>query len=459
MKIRSNFKLLAALLFAVLASCVSYEREENATVEIDLYNIVQRDTLRIGFVTGAASYFNYGNETVGFDYELAQQLADSLNLTLQALEATDDTELFSMLTSGSIDIAAGNFQLTKELGKKFALAPALADDKLVLVQPLSIHTLTNTIDLANDTITVIRNSMMASRAAQLNKETGYKFTIHYAPDSLSEQDLITQVAKGKIKFTIAREQIAKLHKTHYKNIDVRLAVGFPLRSGWLVRRASVHLQEAINAWRNSADFEITYANLRFKYFRNSFYFLQKKIHIPRGAISPYDAYFKKYALEIDWDWRLVAAIAFHESRFDPTQVSRAGAAGLMQLMPRTAANFGLNRHNIFNPELNIEAAIQYIKMLNLTFRRIENKSERIKFILASYNSGPAHVFDARALAPILEKNPDIWFGNVEYALSKKSNPAFYNHPVVKHGRFRAKETTNFVIKVLNTYEQYKQKKT
>jgi len=130
----------------------------------------------------------------------------------------------------------------------------------------------------------------------------------------------------------------------------------------------------------------------------------------------------------------------------------------MQLMPRTAANFGLTRKTVLNPEKNIEAGVQYIKSLNLSFRKVENKDERIKFILAAYNSGPAHVLDAMALAKKHGKNPQIWFNNVEYFLIKKSEPEFYNDPVVKYGRFRGKETVAYVVNTLETYEKYSSKK-
>jgi len=200
------------------------------------------------------------------------------------------------------------------------------------------------------------------------------------------------------------------------------------------------------------------SNLYHKYWEKSPYFAQLKVKIPRGAISPYDKLFKKYAAQINWDWRLLASLAFHESGFDSTQVSWVGAAGLMQLMPRTAENFGLDKQTVFNPEKNIEAGVQYIKSLNLTFRKVENKDERVKFILAGYNCGPAHVLDAMALAQKYGKNPQIWFGNVEFFLLKKSEPEFYNDKVVKYGYFRGKQTVRYVHNTLETFEKYLRKK-
>ena len=111
-----------------------------------------------------------------------------------------------------------------------------------------------------------------------------------------------------------------------------------------------------------------------------------------------------------------------------------------------------------DPEMNIEASVQYIKSLNLSFRQIQNKEERIKFILAAYNSGPAHILDAMALAKKFGKNPHIWFNQVEYFLLKKDDPDFYNDPVVKYGYYRGKETARYVQNTLSTFEKFQTRK-
>ena len=129
----------------------------------------------------------------------------------------------------------------------------------------------------------------------------------------------------------------------------------------------------------------------------------------------------------------------------------------MQLMPSTAAIFGLDEDNIFNPEKNIEAGVQYIKSLNRMFGKIENQEERKKFILASYNSGPAHILDAMALAEKYGKNPHIWFEHVEYYLSKSNDPDYYNDEVMRYGKFGPSETIRYVRNTLDTYKKYKQR--
>jgi membrane-bound lytic murein transglycosylase F len=233
-----------------------------------------------------------------------------------------------------------------------------------------------------------------------------------------------------------------------------LRIGFLQRNGWLVRQNCDSLINSVQKWSQDEETAMLQSVLFEKYRIRNPFFSAQKLRVPRGAISPYDHYFKKYATEIQWDWRMLASIAFHESRFDSAQISPRGASGLMQLMPRTAANFGLNRQNIFNPGKNIEAGVQYIKSLNLLFRKIENKEERVKFILAAYNSGPAHILDAMALAEKYGRNPHIWFGHVDYYLSKKNEPQYYNDVVVKYGQFRPGYTLKYVKNILNTYQKY-----
>lgn len=458
MYLKNHIRFILIAVVVLLLSCTGKSDTADSSQEVDLETILKTDTLRIGTIAGPVSYFYYRDEMMGFDYEMAQNLADSLKVTLKVVEAKSETELTKMLSNRTIDIAAYNFHQTKALKQQFHFVLALDDSYQVLVQALNFKTFTNTIDIKGVTITVAPGSAFEQRINQLNEETGNNFKIQQAADSLTQEELIEQVATGKIGYTVADIKVARLYKNYYKKLDVRLQVGFYQRNGWLVRKESVNLRKAIDQWGTSPDNELLISNLNYKYLRNSLYFTQKKMKIPKGAISPYDHLFKKYAPEINWDWQLLAAVAFHESRFDSTSVSWAGAAGIMQLMPRTASNFGLNRKNIMNPEKNIEAGVQYIKSLNLTFSKIENKQERIKFILASYNSGPAHILDARALTEKYGKNKNVWFGHVEVFLLKKSEPEYYNDEVVKYGRFRGRVTVDYVEKTLSTYEKYKSRK-
>lgn len=123
-------------------------------------------------------------------------------------------------------------------------------------------------------------------------------------------------------------------------------------------------------------------------------------------------------------------------------------------MPRTANAYGLPASQITNPEANIKTAVAIIKDLDNSLKKhVPDPTERRKFVLAAYNSGIAHIYDAIALAKKYGKNPQVWSGNVEEALLMKANPEYYNDPVCKFGYFRGRQTTQYVIKVLDFYER------
>ena len=128
----------------------------------------------------------------------------------------------------------------------------------------------------------------------------------------------------------------------------------------------------------------------------------------------------------------------------------------MQIMPQTAKRHGLEG-NIENPEANIATAVKIIQNLNKSFAKIEPEEERIKFILAAYNSGIGHVLDAIALTQKYGKDPNRWDDNVAEYIILKSNPEYFNDSVCRFGYFRGRETYIYVKEVLAHYETYKKK--
>ena len=158
------------------------------------------------------------------------------------------------------------------------------------------------------------------------------------------------------------------------------------------------------------------------------------------------------------DWRLLAAQGYHESHYDSTRVSWAGARGIMQIMPRTARAYDLPASRITNPEANISTAAKIMRDLDKSLsRKVSDKNERSKFVIAAYNSGLAHVLDAIALAEKYGKNPQIWDGNVESALLMKANPEYYTDPVCRAGYFRGRQTVAYVRDVMAFYNKAKKK--
>ncbi len=415
---------------------------------------VSKDSLRVAMLFGPNDYFYFAGQSMGYNYEMVQNYAFFSDKKLKVLQFRSEKEMFIKLREKEVDLVAASIYETKVLKSMFHFTAHQDPSYLVLVQLIGLNTLTEPHELRGKKVHVLNHSSAYERLKNLNVETGGTIEIVVMPDTLHTGNLIEMVAQKKIEYAVADHKTASLFREAYPKLDIRLRIGFLQRNGWLVRQNCDSLINSIEQWSKDEETALLQSELYEKYRIRNPYFRSLKVGVPRGSISPYDHYFKKFAAEIQWDWRMLASIAFHESRFDSAQISPKGASGLMQLMPRTAANFGLNRHNIFNPRKNIEAGVQYIKNLNMLFRKIENKEERVKFILAAYNSGPAHILDAMALAQKYGRNPHIWFGHVDYYLEKKSDPQYYNDEVVKYGRFRPRYTLRYVKDILNTYQKY-----
>ncbi|WP_276892861.1 transglycosylase SLT domain-containing protein [Hallella bergensis] len=227
------------------------------------------------------------------------------------------------------------------------------------------------------------------------------------------------------------------------------------KTGWAVQPDNKELADTLNRWfKPEMITEITQRE-RFLLSTRS---VTRRVYSPmlnrsQGIISRYDHYFQRYAPIARWDWRLMAAQCYQESTFDPMAQSWAGARGLMQIMPATATHLGLPLGSIHNPEDNIAAAAKYIKELNARFADVP-ASERVSYVLASYNGGHYHIRDAMALARKNGKDPNRWENVKEFVL-KLSNPAYYRDKVVKYGYMRGSETVDYVEKINSRWAQYR----
>jgi membrane-bound lytic murein transglycosylase F len=312
------------------------------------------------------------------------------------------------------------------------------------------------LDLAGIDVTVPEHSIYTNRLIDLNDEIGGGINILTVPDSVKTDELIAQVAHHQLSYTVSDDVTARLNKTYFGNIDYSLAISFPQRSAWVVSQNSPELLHRINEWVVELNKQPSFQSIYYKYFEKSKYFESvgfAPIPVP-GKISSFDYLFKQEAEKIGWDWRLLAAVAYKESKFNPEAVSWAGACGLMQLMPNTAASLNLSSEEIFLPQRNVAVAVDYLKSLEKLFPGIEDREERIKFVLASYNAGPGHIFDARALAVKYQKDMNVW-DDVKEFLLKKSEPAFYSDSVCKYGYCRGKEPVTYVDIIMDKYADYK----
>lgn len=452
---------LALLLTLALYGCYGGKEKQQAEQTTSTYDLPQmkdKGELVVLTLYSSTSYFIYRGQEMGFQYELSTQFAQSLGLKLKVKVGRTLPELARMLLNGEGDLIAYNLPISKEGKDSLTYCGEEVITHQVIVQRKDAKkSLKDVTELIGKDI-YVKPVKYYKRLVNLNEELGGGIRIHKVTnDSISAEDLITQVAQGKIPYTVADNDVALLNTTYYPNLNIGLSISFDQRASWAVRKDCPLLAAAANKWHEENMTSPAYTASMKRYFE-----IGKAIpHSPilslrEGKISHYDDLFKKYAPEIDWDWRLLASLAYTESNFDSTAVSWAGAKGLMQLMPATARVMGVPKGKEQDPEESIKAAVKYIGATARSFSKIPQE-ERINFVLASYNSGIGHVLDAMALAEKYGKNKYIWRDNVENFILLKSNEEYFTDPVCKNGYFRGIETYNFVRDITSRFEQYKKK--
>ena len=255
----------------------------------------------------------------------------------------------------------------------------------------------------------------------------------------------------KLQMDIAPDTATLRRQLEQGNIDF-IALDTPQ---WETREDAPLLTQAISEWWTSGARKAALKRLTAAPHVTRRHMRPMMKDRAKGIISPYDHMLVRYSQQVKWDWRLTAALCYQESGFDPQAISWAGARGLMQIMPGTAAQLGVSMKDIHDPETNIATGTRYLAMLDRQFADITNSSERIRFVLAAYNGGARHIRDAMALTSAYGENPHSWERVAPYVL-RLSDPRFYRHPAVRYGYMRGEETSQYVENIIGRWQAYRQ---
>lgn len=472
---------LAFILFLVLFSCQRSGNESNVlipgdntlpnAINFDLEKIKERGSLIAIVDNSSTGYFLYKGRPMGYEFELLTMLADNLGVNLETKLTISIDRAFEMLNNGEGDIIAYSLTVTKERKEQVAFTTNHFTTRQVLVQkiPDNWRSLTidqiekslirNQVNLIGKSIHVRKSSSYIERLYNLSQEIGGNITIIEQPDTVETESLIKLVANGEIELTVVDETVANVNAGYYPNIDVKTPVSFPQQIAWALRKNAPELLKVTNEWISDIKRKPTFNIIYNRYFQSPRTSLSRaKSEFSSFAgdkISPYDDLAKEIAGPLGWDWKLIVAQMYQESRFDPNAKSWAGAHGLMQLVPETGRRFGAK--SLYDPEENVKAAGNFLIHLDeLWSKSITDQDERIKFVLASYNVGLGHVQDARNLAEKYGHDPLIWDDNVEKYLKLKSKREYFTDPVAKSGYCRGAEPVNYVQNILEYFELYKQ---
>jgi membrane-bound lytic murein transglycosylase F len=269
-------------------------------------------------------------------------------------------------------------------------------------------------------------------------------------DEVPTEEFIRMVAEKEILVTVADSNIALLNRRYYPEVKV----GFPLEEpqvlGWAVRKGNTGLKEAIDAFFETIIEDGTYAKIHDKYYGNveiyDYVDLRKYHQRIKTRLPKYRGPIQKESSKHGFDWRLIAAMVYQESHFDPDAISHTGVRGIMQLTEVTAEEMGVEDRR--EPSEAIRGGVRYLKKLHKRFDGAQ-EPDRTLIALASYNVGYGHVRDAQKLAAEMGMNPGSWSA-LQQVLPLLRYPKYYRR--TEHGYCRGTEPVRYVKRIRTYYD-------
>lgn len=382
-------------------------------------------------------FFIQNGEPKGFEYELVRAFERELNARrkrgdpeLQAIFVpTRLGDLVPRLAQGIGDIAAGGLTITPERAALVDFSrPYFEDVAELVVAHKGAPALERIEDLAGRRVVVLSGSSYVESLEALDRRFAAEglapVEIVEAAPELNTEDLIEMTHAGIIDYTIADQHIAELWQGVLDGIrvDPRIAVAGGGQIAWAIRKdAPESLKKAVDKFLATVRRGTLTGNILFRRYFEKRRFVENPLEkAPLDELVRYRDLFEAEAGAHGFDWRLIAAVAFQESRLNPEAKSPRGAIGLMQVLPSTAASVGID--DPAPVDNNIAAGVRYLAYLRddvFTDPDLDEQA-REQFMLAAYNAGPTRIRKLRAMtADEYGLDPNRWFFNVERAAQAK----------------------------------------
>lgn len=390
----------------------------------------------------------------GYQYDLLWAYADAAGVPLRVVTVSDDNAALKKLTSGKADIA---LTVSRNLPK--------ANDGLALYST-SFAIIGRRADAISSRQERGGTLFDRLRGKKILLSQGFKSSKTYDTllDSLKGSDIFVassgftrsaqDLTGSNYDYYVCEKSEAQLicslnwnlRKVHEFEEDVKVYAVF----GQHISGLDTDFAGWLADYRQTNEFTA----LTYQYFAKGA--AERIAGRSGGIISPYDHVMREVGEREGADWRLMAAIAYSESRFKPNAVSHKGAKGLMQIMPVVARQFGVSDDDVMNPEVNLTLAVKLLNKIEASMKIPAEVAfnDRMSLVLASYNCGVGHVSDARRLAAKYGMDPNSW-EDVAHFLVKKAEPEYYGDEVVRNGVFRgSSQTLAFVKSVMGRYTSY-----
>ncbi|KFI13582.1 membrane-bound lytic murein transglycosylase MltF [Vibrio coralliilyticus] len=449
---------ISALLFSVLMlSGCQIESEPKS----DLDQIRERGVLRVGTLNNQLSYYIGPDGPAGLDYELAREFANELGVQLEMKPAYRISSLYPALAKGEIDIIAAGLTQSPERMERFRPGPAYYYVSQQVVykkgkkRPRNLEQLLNIQPVPTDDgeelpiLKIISDSHVKQTLSAIKQEEHPDFAFEVDPDA-EVSDLLKQVSDGELMFTVADSVEVSLSQRIYPDIALAFELTEDQPISWFVRRSEDEslyalMIEFFGYTKQSGHL----ASLEEKYIGHigSFDYVDTRAFIRAldSKLPQWSPLFKEYSDE--FDWRLVAALAYQESHWNPLAKSPTGVRGMMMLTLPTAKSVGVT--NRLDPKQSVRGGVDYLRRMVSRIPDSIDEHEKIWFALASYNVGYGHMMDARRLTKKQGGNPDAW-ADVKDRLPLLRQKKYYSQ--TRYGYARGDEARNYVENIRRYYQ-------
>lgn len=443
---KKQFRLYALLILsAVTFACTV------PSVPTALSQLLERNSIKVGTVYGAGTFYNDAGGPQGFEYELLAGFADYLGVTLDLYPFYSYDVMLQQLEEGNLDIVATGDAVTSNLQQRFDYGPAyqFVDQQLVFKagtnKPRDLHTLSSPIITVSGSSQVhILNELLNQSATDVTSSS-----VITTEDSDSEE-LLQQVASGEISFTVADSNRLALQRRRYPSLAVAKTLNTEMPMAWaLPLNQDDSVKAAIIEYFGTVHQSGWFTALEDKYFGHirQFDYVDSRAfkNAAESTLKQYQPLFKQYSGDVDW--RLLAAMSYQESHWEPGAVSRTGVRGLMMLTLDTASDWDVSDR--VDPEQSIRGGSRYFaSLLNRIPARIGNP-DRVWMAMAAYNIGMGHLEDARVLTERQGGNPDLWV-DVKRRLPQLRQKKYYR--TTRYGYARGDEAMQYVENIRRYYD-------
>lgn len=411
-------------------------KNEHWTGDVD--GLLERRYIRALVLYNKTNFFYDGPQPRGITYEALKEFEKFLNAKLNTgnkpvhliFIPVSPEEGLKRMRDGRGDIAASNLAILPQVQQFVDFSDPIRERvRQVVVTGPSSPPITSLDDLSGKEVFVRKLSRYWPNIERLNErfrsEGRAPAILREADQNLQDEDILDMVNAGLVGATIMDDLVAGFWSKVYDGIRVHneLSLADDDKIGWAVQKGTPKFLSLINEFVKDHKVGTSFGNVMLqKYLRDTKW---AKNSVAPGEMEKFKAaiaFFKKYAGQYKFEWLMIAAQAYQESTIDQTKTSSAGAVGVMQIKPSTAADKSVNIHGVDKDiEKNINAGVKYLNFImeNYFTDAQMNRIDRGLFAFASYNAGPNRIAKLRKQAEAEGLNPNVWFNNVELVAAKE----------------------------------------